>query len=547
MAGFLDNIQERTFLGSLYRNLSRISKFGMQYEDMVIKNSQAIGQTESGFFDQSGTGFTQNDAFYWTLAYQDTKVRKYIAYFDKDYIGKRDFLRKFALNGEIDFILDTMSDDSINYDDKNFFSYPKLSNIDLKPEILESVNDEFKTLYMLFGFQQSILAWQYFRQFLIDGFLAFEIVYSTDGKKIVGFKELDATSLQPATEKNQNGEFEQIWIQYPEDNRMTRKLKADQIIYISYAKGNTVSRVSYTERLIRSYNILRIMENTRVIWNVMNASYRLKFVIPVGTQSMQKAMQTLGQLMSIYKEEIELNDTSGELTVNGRPKVQFYKNYLFPQKDGESPNIESLNPNGPDFNVMENVVYFYNKLKLDSKIPYARFAYRGGSPANYQISIDQLERDEIRYEKFLTRLRSIFQEIMVKPLYIQMCLLYPELSKDRSFKANLGLEFQRENTFEKMIQMTNYTKKSDFITALFAMNQKIGDQEVPYFDKEFLIKRYLGLTMDEYKKNLEYKKREEKEAKKLAKSSETGEGAAEGSESEAEGEAPPAEGGEFTL
>ena len=160
MAGFLDNVQQRTFLGSLYRNLSRISKFGMKYEDMVIKNSQAIGQTESGFFDQSGTGFTQNDAFYWTLAYQDTKVRKYIAYFDKDYIGKRDFLRKFALNGEIDFILDTMSDDTVNYDDKNFFAYPKIANIDLKPEIVESLNEQFKTLYMLFGFQQSILAWQ---------------------------------------------------------------------------------------------------------------------------------------------------------------------------------------------------------------------------------------------------------------------------------------------------------------------------------------------------------------------------------------------------
>jgi hypothetical protein len=104
----------------------------------------------------------------------------------------------------------------------------------------------------------------------------------------------------------------------------------------------------------------------------------------------------------------------------------------------------------------------------------------------------------------------------------------------------LGLEFQRENTFEKMIQMGNYTKKTDFITSMFALNQKIGDQEVPYFDKEFLIKRYLGLTMDEYRKNEEYKKIEAKEAKKLADAK-----PAEGAE---ESEAPAAEGGEeFTL
>jgi hypothetical protein len=517
MAGFLDNIQERTFLGNLYRNLSRIGRFGMKYEDMVIRNSQAIGQTESNFFDQQGTGFTENSAFRWTLGYQDTKIRKYIAYFDKDYVGKRDFLRKFSLNGEIDFILDTLTDDAINYDDKNFFAYSKVANMELKDEVLDSMDSRFRSLYMMFGFQQSILAWQYFRQFLIDGFLAFEIVYSTDGKKIVGFKELDPTSLQPATEPQENGEYKQIWIQYPEDNKMTRKLRDEQIIYLSYAKGNTISRVSYIERLIRSYNILRIMENTRVIWNVMNASYRLKFVIPVGTQSPQKAMNTLGQLMSIYKEEIELNDFSGELTVNGRPKVQFYKNYLFPEKDGQSPEISTLDPAGPDFNVMENVVYFYNKLKLDSKIPYARFSFRGGTPANYQISIDQLERDEIRYEKFLTRLRSIFQEILVKPLYIQMCLDYPHLAKDRSFKVNLGLEFTRENIFEQFIQLQNYTKRAAFVNDLGEMKQKIGEEEVPYFDKEFLIKRWLGLTVDEYKKNEKYKEREEKEAEEKAK------------------------------
>ena len=232
MAGFLDNSVERTFLGNLYKNLAKIGKFGMQYEDMVIRNSQAIGATESTFFNSEGTGFTENSAFFWTLGYQDTKVRKYIAYFDKDYIGKRDFLRKFALNGEIDFILDTLSDDAVNYDDKNFFAYPSLVNIDLKDEVRAKVEENFRSLYMMFGFQQSILAWQYFRQFLIDGFLAFEIVYSTDGKKIVGFKELDATSLQPATEQMPNGEYQQIWIQYPQDNRMTRKLKADQIIYL---------------------------------------------------------------------------------------------------------------------------------------------------------------------------------------------------------------------------------------------------------------------------------------------------------------------------
>ena len=266
------------------------------------------------------------------------------------------------------------------------------------------------------------------------------------------------------------------------------------------------------------------MENSRVIWNVMNASYRLKFIIPTGTQSPQKAMQTLGQLMSHYKEEISLNDTSGELTVNGKPKVQFYKNYLFPEQNGQSPQVESLNPSGPDFNVMENVLYFFNKLKMDSKIPYARFASRGATPINYQISIDALERDEIRFEKFLRRLRSVFQEILVKPLYIQMCLDYPELAKDRSFKVNLGLQFYKDSQFEEIVELSNYKKRTEFIAGLLELKMKVGEEEKTYFDNDFLIQRFLGLTPDQFKLNEEYKKREEKEAEKASKEEGGGEG-----------------------
>jgi hypothetical protein len=526
MAGFTDGLKpNQSALGNIIRNLGRISKLGMEYDDMVVRNSQAVGKTESAFFNQSGTGFTENDAFYWTLSYQDTRVRKYIAYFDKDYIEKRNFLRKFSLNGEIEFILDTVTDECISYDDRNFFATPSFVNLqDLKDKTREEITHNYNRLYNVFGFQNTILAWQFFKQFLVDGFLAFEIIYDNAGKEIIGFKELDPTSLQPAVEKIGENEYKQFWIQYPKNPQMTRKLTNEQIIYISYAKGNSISRVSYLERLVRSYNILRIMENSRVIWNVMNASFRLKFIIPTGTQSPQKAMQTLGQLMSNYKEEISINDSSGEMTVNGKPKIQFYKNYLFPEQNGQSPTIESLNASGPDFNVMENVLYFFNKLKMDSKIPYARFASRGATPVNYSVSIDSLERDEIRFEKFLTRLRSIFQEILVKPLYIQMCLKHPELAKDRSFKTNLGINFHRESPFNEQVQIASYQKRTEFITGLGELKTKMGETEVPYFDAGFLIQRFLGLNPDLISLNEKYKKKDAKEAEKVAKEAAAAEG-----------------------
>jgi hypothetical protein len=70
MAGFLDFLKpNQSALGNILKNLSNVAKFGMQYDDMVVRNSQAIGKTEGYFFNQEGTGFTQNDAFQWTASY----------------------------------------------------------------------------------------------------------------------------------------------------------------------------------------------------------------------------------------------------------------------------------------------------------------------------------------------------------------------------------------------------------------------------------------------------------------------------------------------
>ena len=537
MAGFLDN------LGKINPNISRILKtisglgsFGMEYKDMVIEDSMAIGASEAAMRERFG--FTESDEdFIYSIAAQDTSNRKYIAYFDKDYPVKRDFLRTFALNAEIEYILDTICDEAIVYDEKNFFCHPALINMDLKDDVIKSMRANFRKLYVLHNFANGLTGWQYFRQLVVEGFLAFEIIYSNDGKEIVGFKELDAVSLTPAIEKKPDGTRETIWWQYYGETTRQRKLLDAQIIYISYAKANVVSRVSYTERLIRSYNLLKIMEHSRIIWNVMNAQYRIKMTVPIGSKAPQKAKETLGELMSVYKEDIKLDTSSGELAINGRPDLQFYKNYLFPQQGGESVKIETLNAQGPNLNIMDSVVYFYNKLRQDSKIPYNRFSSRFGVGSNnvFKTGADGAERDEIRFAKFITRLRSIFQEIMVKPLWIQMCLEFPELKNDSEFRSQIGVKFESDNMFGESREIEQLIKRIDFITAMGEIKETVKEEEVQYFDQDFMIERWLDLSYEDIQLNKSYVKKAEEEAKAGATGAEAGaEAGATGAEGEAE-------------
>jgi hypothetical protein len=75
----------------------------------------------------------------------------------------------------------------------------------------------------------------------------------------------------------------------------------------------------------------------------------------------------------LYKEDISLDFDSGELSVNGKANMQFYKNYLIPQKAGESPEIDTIDSQGPELNDSDIIKYFTSKLYIDSKIPFSRF------------------------------------------------------------------------------------------------------------------------------------------------------------------------------
>jgi len=524
MAGFLDNVNKyNPTVARILKNISGLGSFGMEYQDMVIKDSMAIGASEADL--RKRFGYSQDDEdFVYSIAAQDTTVRKYIAYFDKQYLFKREFLRKFSLNAEIEYILDTICDEGICYDSKNFFCQPALINLDLKEDVVKAMRKNFRKLSVLHGFTNGLTGWQYFRQLLVDGFLSFEIVFSDDGTEIVGFKELDATSLTPSVEKKPDGTRESIWYQYYGDNVRQRRLLDAQVIYISYAKANTVSRTSYVERLIRSYNLLKIMEHSRVIWNVMNAQYRIKMTVPIGSKAPQKAKETLGELMSAYKEDIKLDTTSGELSINGRPDLQFYKNYLFPQSGGEGTKVETINNTGPNLNIMESVVYFYNNLRKDSKIPYNRFSSRMGTGQGntFKIAAEGAERDEVRFSKFITRIRSIFQEIITKPLWIQMCLDFPELKNDVAFRSQIGVKFNSDNVFGQSSEIEQLIKSIDFINSMTEVKQTVNEEEVQYFDQDFLIETYLDLSNDDLLLNKSY----------VDKDKEEGEGAAEAAEGE---------------
>ena len=518
MAGFTGN--SRSYSNNqnpVTRALRKLSSFGMNYKDDVIKNVRSVDlmltqqNISNGNTNSTQIGTINDDnvqVLFARMSSTDPSLGKgYFGVAEESYQKKKEQIRKFALQDEIEEILDIICEESIVFDAGNKFASVKL-NYKVDQNILDELNIEYNKLYNYFGFYDAIQASDYFRKWLIDGFLAFEIVYNEQQSEIIGFVEIDPATLTPGLNPETN---EKIWFvnqrvgvggQITQD----RVLYDSQIIYISYSKSDMTSRLSYVERLIRSFNILRTMEATRIIWAVTNASYKTQYIIPVGSVQSVRGRQTLAQAMNSYKEIVDFDWDSGEIHTNGRPMLQFYKDIFMASEGGETPQIQNIGNDGPEISDTETLKYFRDKLRQASKIPASRFEKEQGE-GMFSMNADGIAREEIRFSKFISRLRSVFQEILIKPLYIQMCLKHPEIQTDMNFRVNMGLDYYKDSVFEQNKEIELLQKQADFISSIMStMVERDADgNEIPYFDFDFIVRRYFGMSDEDLKLNQRYK------------------------------------------
>jgi hypothetical protein len=521
MAGFTNtNRNTASNPNPVTRMLRSLSSFGMNYKDDVIKNVRSMNldlQTAqlqtNPVTGQIGSINDENiQVLFARMSATDPTISKgYFNLSEENYQKKKEQLRRFALQDEVEEILDIICEECVCFDGANKFASAAL-NYKVDQNIMEEYNAEYNKLYNYFGFYDTVQATDYFRKWLIDGFLAFEIVYNKEQTEIIGFVELDPAMLTPGIDPATN---EKVWFvnqQMSPNGTATqdRILYDSQIIYLAYAKADAVSRISYVERLIRSFNILRTMEATRIIWAVTNASYKTQYIIPVGSVQSPRGRQTLAQAMANYKELVDFDWDSGEIRTNGRPMLQFYKDIFMASEGGETPQIQNLGGDGPEISDTETLKYFRDKLRQASKIPNTRFEKEQGEGV-YTLSAEGINREEIRFAKFVKRLRAIFSEILLKPLYIQMCLKHQEITTDINFRVNMGLDWYSDSLFEENKKMEYLQKQSDFIGSIMStlVETDAEGNQIPYFDFEWAVRKWFGLTDEELKENKRYKMEKE--------------------------------------
>ncbi len=512
--------------GLFSRILRTLSNYGMNYDDMIIRNQVGIGVNEDPY---SARGNSMYD-FFSQRAVASVLNRKSIPYLDKAYADKRRILREYSIKDEIRDYVSSIADESIVYNDERDFCSPRPLPNDYSQEIKDKYQEYFEKLYNKYGFSDNITAWTMMKDFLIDGFIAVEFIYDDKKKNIIGFNRLRPETLVPAYEPNVG----HLWIQFPEDPQLRRIFLDSQIVFISYSTQNDFSETSYVEGMIKPYNQLKILEQTRIMYNVINATIYQKFTIPVKGLSRQRAEEQIGQLIQDYSEEVEWDDTLGTLSINGSKHLPYNKQIWFPEGDAGTPQMELVGPQGHDLNEESMLKWFHQALKRASKIPLTRFEAESGG-GNLISDSAEMTRDEIKFHNFVMRLRTNFKELIVKPLKLQMLIEFPELKDDEVFINSVDVIFYTNQIFEEWKKINTLAKRAEAITTLTG----IMNGEKPYFHIEWIMDHVFKLTPEEKAENQKYWA---KDATAVAAAA-GGEAGAEGAPAEG-GEAAPAEGGE---
>ena len=494
--------------------LTTLSHYGMNYDDKVFKNMQAIPadkmlqpKEEAGILQQNLYGSWLNN---WKIKPDEEKT-----FSEKTFDQKRQILRQMAIQPELEDILDVMANESIVYDDEEaYICTPYLDNgliQDLNEknaeEIDKCINASFYKLYLLLDWKNR--AWDIYKRYLIEGVLAYEIVYDNleYPKSIINIIDLD-----PATLTKDVKDGITYWIQFKGVTGRERVLLDAQVIYIKYEDSGVSTRQSYLERLIRPFNIYRIVEQAQVIWTVTQSSFKTLFTIPIGAMNRAKGMQTLASTMNRYKEDISFNVETGELQVNGRPNMPFNKEYWLPQNDSGKPEIETLVDNGPQLNDSDQIKWFETKLYKMSKIPINRFD-KESQTTWFGTDPTQAMRDEIDFARFINRLRNNFGLILLKPLRIQLTLSIPDIKNDKRILDSVSLRWNSYNLFEEMMNIEVMTKRVEFISTMkesLASTDSEGN-DIPFFSMKFLIQKYLKMSEADFELNEKFKKEEKLE------------------------------------
>ncbi len=220
--------------------------------------------------------------------------------------------------------------------------------------------------------------------------------------------------------------------------------------------------LSYLHKAIKPLNQLRILEDAAIIYRLSRSPERRIWYIDVGNLPKMKAEQYVKDIMTKHKNKLQYDATTGEVT-NDRKFMTMLEDYWLPQRDGKGTKVDVLPP-GAAFNQLDDILFFQKRLYNSLHVPINRL-----DPENvYSDSVaTQITRDEVKFGKFIERMRVRFAQLFMKVLEKQIVLKQVMTIEDfQKVERFLKFDFVKDNYFLEAKELQNIMSRTEVLTGI---------------------------------------------------------------------------------
>jgi len=409
----------------------------------------------------------------------------YGAYVDMEGVYKSEFdmvrkYREMALHPECDTAVEDIINEAIVSDLYDSPIEIELSNLNASDKLKKVIREEFRNIKDIMDFDKK--SHEILRNWYVDGrlyyFKAIDTKKPEEGIKEIRYIDPMKMRFVRQEKKNKNDymnlksgnpndqqkvmspEIEEYFLYTPKASYPSGmvsgaggnkgiKIAKDSITYVTsgLVDRNKGTVLSYLHKAIKSLNQLRMIEDSLVIYRLSRAPERRIFYIDVGNLPKIKAEQYLREVMSRYRNKLVYNADTGEVR-DDRKFMSMMEDFWLPRREGGRGTEITTLPGGQNLGELSDIEYFQKKLYRSLGVPESRIANEGGFNLGRS---SEILRDELKFSKFVGRLRKRFAHMFTDMLKTQLILKNIVTPEDwEEVSEHIQYDFIYDNQFAEL-------------------------------------------------------------------------------------------------
>ena len=362
-----------------------------------------------------------------------------------------------------------------------------LSKLDQPDSIKKQISEEFSNVLSLYKFNKT--GENLFRKWYVDGRIYFHVIIDDKNpkrgiielrpveslfmKKIKEVKKVTDAKTDVAVQKIVNEYYvysedysgSGAGVQTKNSAVSGVKISKEAIINVSSGLLDATQKrvVSYLHKALKPVNQLRMMEDALVMYRVARAPERRIFYVDVGNLPKGKAEEYVQGIMNKYRNKLVYDASTGDIK-DDRRHMSMLEDFWLPRREGGRGTEITTLPGGENLGQIDDILFFQKKLYKTLNVPVTRL----DSDDSFNIGrASEISRDEVKFQKFVDRIRKKFSTILLEALRIQLILKGVISQNDwQDIAENIAIDFVEDNYFAELKENEILKERIDMLDSL---------------------------------------------------------------------------------